>query len=51
VSQLERELLRLYVTAEETDDPRATFNRLVATDVVVLDMLWRLCFVEGIGLL
>ena len=45
--RLERELLRLYVEAEEDDDPRKAFERLVGADRVVLDLLWVLCLVES----
>lgn len=43
MTPLERELLRLYVEAEQSDDPRQTFNWLVCEDVVVMDMLWEMC--------
>jgi hypothetical protein len=46
MTQLERELLRIYVEAEQYKHPREAFDRLVSEDRVVLDMLWRLCLVE-----
>lgn len=45
--QLERELLRLFVEAEDSRrDTRREFERLVAVDRVVLDLLWRLTQTE-----
>ena len=44
--QLQRECLRLLVEAEQGEDTRADFDRLVGEDRVVLDMLWALTRVE-----
>lgn len=46
MTRLERELLRLYIEAEQSPDPHAAFHLLVAGDAVVLDMLWQMCLVE-----
>jgi hypothetical protein len=42
MNQLERELLRILVEAEQGEDTRADFDRLVGEDRVVLDILWGL---------
>ena len=47
MNQLERELLRILVEAEQSDDPRRAFDRLVGEDRVVLDLLWGLTRSEG----
>jgi hypothetical protein len=46
LTRLERELLRLYVEAEQYPAPREAFDDLVGNDIVVLDLLWAMCQVE-----